>query len=68
MVRVSVGADDANRKFLAGYPRFDGLPYLYVLDAKGKLLQAQSSGALEKGKSYDHAEMMGFLDRVRPPL
>lgn len=63
VVRVSVDEANDNKPFLAAYPRFDGLPYLYVLDATGKLVLPQSTGALEQGESYDHAKVMAFLKR-----
>ena len=67
VVRVSVDGTNDNAKFLSSYPKFKGVPFLYVLDATGKLLQSQSTGELEKGSTYDHQKVMAFLDRWRPP-
>lgn len=38
-----------------------GYPALAVLDKQGKLLCAQSTGVLEKGKGHDAAKVLAFL-------
>lgn len=38
-----------------------GYPALAVLDKKGKLLCAQSTGVLEKGRGHDPAKVLSFL-------
>ncbi|MCU0237145.1 MAG: thioredoxin family protein [Acidobacteria bacterium] len=38
-----------------------GFPALAVLDKQGKLLCAQSTGVLEKGKGHDPARVLAFL-------
>lgn len=38
-----------------------GYPALAVLDKQGKLLCAQSTGVLEKGKGHDPARVLSFL-------
>jgi thioredoxin-related protein len=38
-----------------------GYPALAVLDKQGKLLCAQSTGVLEKGKGHDPAKILAFL-------
>jgi hypothetical protein len=38
-----------------------GYPALAVLDKGGKLLCAQSTGVLEKGKGHDPAKVLAFL-------
>lgn len=38
-----------------------GYPALAVLDGQGKLLCAQSTGVLEKGKGHDPAKVLAFL-------
>jgi thioredoxin-related protein len=39
-----------------------GYPALAVLDKQGKLLCAQSTGVLEKGKGHDPAKVLAFLN------
>lgn len=40
-----------------------GVPYLMVLDADGKVLTRQETGALEEGNHHDPAKVLAFLDR-----
>lgn len=50
-----------------GNPSKLGLPALVVLDATGKQLTTQDSGALEDGKSaHDPAKVMAFLKKWAP--
>ena len=50
-----------------GNPMEQGLPVLVVLDADGKQLTTQESGALEDGKSaHDPAKIIAFLQRWAP--
>jgi thioredoxin-related protein len=49
-----------------GNPIKEGLPVLVVLDASGKPLTTQETGALEDGKSaHDPAKVLAFLERWR---
>lgn len=54
-----------NTAFLSHYPAVAGYPHLFVLDADGKLLHSQDTGALElpadKGKGHDVAKIRAFL-------
>lgn len=43
-----------------------GYPSLAVLDAEGKLLVAQSSGVLEKGRGHDPKKVLAFLEIHAP--
>ncbi len=43
-----------------------GLPALAVLDADGKLLVTQNSGALEQGDHHDPAKVLAFLSTWAP--
>ncbi len=50
-----------------GNPMAQGLPVLVVLDADGKQLTTQETGALEDGKSaHDPAKVTAFLHRWAP--
>ena len=50
-----------------GNPMEQGLPVLVVLDADGKQLTTQETGALEDGKSaHDPAKVIAFLQRWAP--
>jgi thioredoxin-related protein len=58
VVKVNFSDENKNETFLAGYPKVEGYPHLFVLDATGKLLESKNTGDLEEGKGYN-------LDRYR---
>ncbi len=50
-----------------GHPIAQGLPVLVVLDAEGRALTTQETGALEDGKdAHDPAKVAAFLARWAP--
>jgi thiol:disulfide interchange protein len=50
-----------------GNPVKEGLPVLVVLDASGRPLTTQETGALEDGKSaHDPQKVLAFLERWKP--
>jgi thioredoxin-related protein len=49
-----------------GRPDNEGVPYLIVLDADGKVVARQETGALEVGDHHDPAKVLAFLDRWKP--
>ncbi len=58
---------DVNERY--GNPIQHGLPVLVVLDADGKQLTTQETGALEDGASaHDPAKILAFLARWAPAL
>lgn len=57
--------DAVNEKY--GNPMQHGLPVLVVLDADGRQLTTQETGALEDGKSaHDPAKVLAFLRQWAP--
>ena len=46
---------------LARFPRIDGYPHLFVVDADGRLVHSQDTGLLEAGRSYDLGKFRAFL-------
>ena len=62
-LKVNFSKENENRAFLARWPKVAGYPHLFVLDADGRLLHSQNTGALELGKSYDPAKVRAFLER-----
>jgi thioredoxin-related protein len=64
-VKVNFSPDNKNEALLARWPKVKGYPHLFVLDAKGALLQSQNTAELEAGHDYDHAKMVAFLQRYR---
>lgn len=61
VVPVNYSPENKNEAFLGQYPKVDGYPHLFVLDADGKLIQDQSTGALEDGHGYSEAAMNAFI-------
>jgi len=56
---------DINERY--GNPLKEGLPVLVVLDATGKQLFTQESGALEDGKDgHDPKKVLAFLEKWAP--
>jgi aspartate/methionine/tyrosine aminotransferase len=65
-MKVNYSEENENTAFLARFPEVKGYPHLFVLDADGKLLHSQFTGALEKGKSYDREKFLAFLKAWAP--
>lgn len=61
VVPVNFGPENKNEAFLSQYPKIDGYPHFFVLDAQGKLVRDQSTGDLEEGHGYSEAKMMAFI-------
>jgi thioredoxin-related protein len=61
VVPVNFSPENKNEAFLGQYPKIDGYPHFFVLDAQGKLVRDQSTGALEEGHGYSEAKMMAFI-------
>lgn len=49
-----------------GNPTQHGLPVLVVLDAEGKQLVTQETGALEEGDHHNPAAVLAFLEKHKP--
>jgi thioredoxin-related protein len=65
-VKVNYSKENKNGVVLSRWPKVAGYPHLFVLDANGKLVHSQDTGALEAGKSYDKAKVLAFLKRWGP--
>lgn len=65
-VKINYSPENKNEKFLAGYPKIQGYPHLFVLDEKGKLLHSQDTGLLEEGSGYSLEKVNTFLKTWAP--
>lgn len=65
-LKVNWSKENKNEALLSRWPKIVGYPHLFVLDGDGKLLHSQDTGALESGKSYDHAKFIAFLKAWAP--
>lgn len=61
LLLVNYSPENNNEKFLAQFPKIEGYPQFFVLDASGKLLHVQDTGQLEDGKGYSRTKMTAFL-------
>ncbi|MBY0502421.1 MAG: thioredoxin family protein [Bryobacteraceae bacterium] len=68
VMKVNFSPDNENKEFLGQYPKIQGYPHLFVLDATGKLLVSQETGSmeLEKARGYDMKKMRAFLVKWGP--
>ena len=61
VVPVNFSPENKNEAFLGQYPKVDGYPHFFILDADGKLVRDQSTGDLEEAHGYSEAKMMAFI-------
>ena len=61
IVKVNYSQEQKNEAVLSKFPKIQGYPHLFVLDAKGKLLHSQDTGLLETGPAHDPAKVFEFL-------
>lgn len=63
---INYSPENENKKVLSRYPKIEGFPHLFVLDANGKLLRSQGTSELEDGKSYSLTRFTVFLKKWAP--
>lgn len=70
VVLVDIGKMDKNGDITSQYGvdlKKAGVPYLTVLDADGKVIANQDTGALEAGDKHDPAKVQAFLKKNAAP-
>ncbi|MGD0401977.1 MAG: thioredoxin family protein [Candidatus Acidiferrales bacterium] len=60
-VHVDVSEDNSNECALRAYPKLTGIPFIYVLDADGKLLGTEDMTDWESSDGYDRHRIEAFL-------
>ena len=65
-LKVNFSKENENAALLGRWPKVEGYPHLFVLDASGKLLHSQDTGKLEAGKSYDKQKFIDMLRKWAP--
>ena len=65
-VKVNYSKENRNASLLARWPKIEGYPHLFVLDASGRLLHSQDTSLLESGKGYDRRKFLDMLQRWAP--
>lgn len=66
LMKVAYTPIQENEAFLSNYPKIQGYPHWFVLDAEGKLLHSQETESLEKGKGYNADAVLAFLENWKP--
>ncbi|HKW63028.1 MAG TPA: thioredoxin family protein [Candidatus Acidoferrum sp.] len=66
VMKVSMSQENPNRAFLSRFPRIHGYPYIFILDAQGKLIQSQPTNELEDGRSYNAERFRKLLEHFAP--
>jgi thiol:disulfide interchange protein len=64
-VKVNWSPENKNEALLSKLPKVKGYPHFFVLDADGRLVVSQNTGALEAGKDYDKEKFVAFLRQYR---
>ncbi|HXN99623.1 MAG TPA: POTRA domain-containing protein [Candidatus Acidoferrales bacterium] len=62
-LHVDVSEDNANECALRAYPKAPGIPFIYVLDADGKLLGTEDAVDWESSDGYDPQRIETFLKK-----
>lgn len=65
-LRVNKSDENYNESFLSQFPKIEGYPHLFVLDASGKVLLSQDTAELEAGDHHDPAKVLAVLDEWAP--
>lgn len=65
-LKINKSPANENRAFLSRYPEMPGYPYLFVLDAHGKLLQPQRANVFQDGDTYNVPRFASFLAAYGP--
>lgn len=65
-LKINMSPANENQAFLSRYPKIPGYPYLFVLDADGKLLHPQRANEFEDGNTYSVARFSRFLTVYGP--
>jgi len=65
-LKINMSPANENRAFLSRYPKIPGYPYLFVLDAHGKLLHPQRANEFEDGDTYNVPRFARFLTVYGP--
>lgn len=65
-VKVNFSKENRNEALLARWPKIEGYPHLFFLDANGALLHSQDTSLLESGKGYDRQRFLAMLRRFAP--
>ena len=66
-LKVNFSKENENAGLLGRWPKVEGYPHLFVLDAGGNVVHSQDTGKLEAGNSYDKRKFLDMLRKWAPP-
>ena len=66
VLKINYSKENHNQAFLARWPKVEGYPHFFVLDANGRLLHSQDTSVLETTKDYDATAFRAFLLQWSP--
>jgi len=61
-VRVNYSDENHNEDFISTLGETNGIPFIFILDDTGKVLQAQETGALEEGNGHNRDKVFQLYD------
>jgi|GEM_PF-1015136 hypothetical protein len=63
VAHINVSEENANECALRAYPKASGFPFIYVLDASGKLIATEDTRDWESGDGYDPQRIESFFKK-----
>jgi hypothetical protein len=66
LLKVNMSAKNENAAFLGQYPKIPGYPWIFILDADGKLITSKNTNELEgPGVTYSDKRFIDFLTSAK---
>lgn len=65
LLKVNMSPLNENVAFLSQYPQIPGYPWIFVLDADGKLITSENTDALEASGGYSEKRFSDFLTSAK---
>jgi hypothetical protein len=66
LLKVNMSAKNENATFLGQYPKIPGYPWIFILDADGKLVTSKNTNELEgPGSTYSDKRFSDFLTSAK---
>ena len=66
LLKVDVSEGHPNSEFLSHFPQIDGVPHIFIVDSKGKLIRSEDTSELEEGDTYNLERFRKFLEKYAP--
>jgi thiol:disulfide interchange protein len=66
LLKADVSEGHPNSEFLSHFPQIDGVPHIFIVDSKGKLIRSEDTNELEEGDTYNLDRFRKFLEKYAP--